>query len=621
MATLVSPGVQTSLTIEAFTAPVSASTVPLFFIATRAGKTQLNGVTPAVGTLESGVVRTVTSLQQSLQLYGVPHFRDDGAGNEFHGDARNEYGLFALNQFLNRGNRAYVVRADINLDDSPVTFMSLGVPVVDASSSTYNGIGNGTIGTITATSNQVRPQVITVEITAPAAGSTGAAFTVTGSINGYIGAGNAGVAFTSSIVNLTVTAGSTAFAVGDTFTFTLVNTWTPTGTPTGNGTISNLVADTALVAETTTITFTSATAFSVTGSVSGAAAAGTVGVAYDNGNLNFTVLAGTTAFAASDTFTIVSTSVTLTAPLGATDANRRTAIVTALQAAVNGNTEVRSDLYEFNLLLCPGYPEVVDELLALSTAVMNEAMVIADTPADQTPEQTAQWALTSERFSSENVAYYYPWCLASNVDGRNVLAAPSGTALATITFSDSTGYVWTPPAGVQRGQVVGVSKFGYFTGTPGTATTFNESNLNQGQRDILYEYDKNVNPLVFFPGMGHIVWGQKTSAAAAGAMDRINVVRLVMFLRRALRKGGLPFLFEPNDEITRGNVKAMADSILNDILVKRGLFDYATKCDAENNDGDRIDRNEIYIDVAIKPVKSAEFMYETIRVVNTSAEI
>ena len=621
MATLVSPGVSVSVINESFFIPVSAPTVPLFFVATKAGKTGTDNVTPAAGTLEHGVVRTITSLSQSLATYGVPDFRKDNSGNEFHGDARNEYGLFALNQFLNQGNRAFVVRANINLNDDPITFISLGTPILTPGSLSFNGIGNGTLGSVTATSNQVRPQIITVQITAAATLSQAATFTVTGSVDGYIGAGVADTPFVSTAVNFTVATGSTAFAVGDKFSFALSYTWTPSGSPVGNGTITNLVPDTLAVPETFTISFTSPTAFAVTGTVSGPAGTGVVGSPFDNNRINFTIVAGTTLFAIGDAFDVVVSSETISYPLGSTDAQRRLAIVTALQAEINSNTEVRSPLYEFNLILCPGYPEVVDELLALSVAVREEALVLADTPADKTPDQVAQWALTSERFSSVNAAYYYPWCLASNLDGRNVLAAPSGTALAVITFSDNVGYVWTPPAGVSRGQIVGVSKVGYYSGTPGTATTFIEANLNDGQRDNLYEYDKNINPIVFWPGRGLLMWGQKTSAPAASSLDRINVVRLVMYLRRALRKGALPFVFEPNDQITRDNLKTAADGIMNDILIKRGLTDYATICDASNNTADRIQRNELWLDVAIKPTIAAEFIYIPIRVVNQAAQI
>jgi phage tail sheath protein FI len=207
---------------------------------------------------------------------------------------------------------------------------------------------------------------------------------------------------------------------------------------------------------------------------------------------------------------------------------------------------------------------------------------------------------------STNSAYYYPHGLASNLDGADVFVASSGIALRTIGYSDNISEIWFAPAGATRGVVTGVSDIGYVTGTLGTATTFRSAKLNPGQRDALYE--KSINPIAFFPGRGILVWGQKTSAPAASALDRINVVRLVMFLRRALRKGAFPFVFEPNDQITRDNLKAAADGILADIMAKRGLYDFATYCDENNNTPDRIDRNEMYLDVAIKPVKAAEFI-------------
>ena len=618
MATLVSPGVSVSVINESFYVPASAPTVPLFFIATRSNKTQPNGISPAAGTQEAGVVRTVTSLTQSLELFGIPYFHKDASGNEFHGDARNEYGLFALNQFLNNGARAYVVRANLDLNDEPITFLSLGTPIMATNSMVFNGIGNGTISNVTAVSNQVRPQTITVEIKSTA--SNAATFAVTGSVSGYIGAGAVGTPFTSTQVNFSMLVGSVPFAVGDKFMFDLAYSPAATAGNTGNGVIENLVVDTLAVPETFTITMTSPTAFDVTGTVSGPAGNGVVNSPFDNNRVNFILRSGSAAFVAGDSFSFTISQVTIQTPLGANDAARRVAIATAMQAEINSNTEVRSELYEYNLILAPGYHEVVDEMLSLSRSIGEEALVIADTPANLSPEQVAQWSLTSERQSSTNVAYYYPWCVASNLDGRNVLAAPSGTGLATIAYSDDAGYVWTPPAGVSRGQTVGIAKVGYFSGTPGTATTFIESNLNGGQRDNLYEYDKNINPIVFFPGRGILVWGQKTSAPGASALDRINVVRLVMYIRRSLRKSLQPFLFEPNDKQTRENVKSTVDGFLADIVVKRGLYDFATVCSDVNNTPTRIDRNELWVDVALKPTKAVEFIYVPIRILSTGAQ-
>lgn len=619
MSTLVSPGVSVTVIDESFYIPAAAPTVPLFFVATRKNKYQPNGVTIAAGTTESSVVRTVTSIGQSVQLYGVPYFWKDSSGNEFHGDARNEYGLFALNQFLGMGSRAYVVRANVDLTDAAESFVA---PATAASGSfgttlaadtvTRVGVGNGTMGAVTVVSNNFKPESITAVFTGPST------FTVSGSESGIIGVGQVGSTFTSSKVIFTISAGSTAFSAGDYFEFNLIFKESAYA-GTGNGKITNLVTDANAIAGTWTITFDSPTTFTV--SSGGISSSGAVGSPFDNNYINFTIVAGSVAFVTGDSFTVHLRNVLVPPPLGANDAAKRVAIATALQAEINSNTEVRSEIYEYNLIVCPGYPEVVDEMVALSNTVNDEAFVVADVPCDKTPDQAAVWALTTERVRSPNVAYYYPWGVASNLDGRDVLVAPSGVALRTYAYSDNQAYVWFAPAGVRRGIVTGVSRVGYVTGTRGTATTFVETNLNQGQRDNLYEFNKNINPIVFFPQNGLIVWGQKTSSLAASALDRVNVMRLIMYVKRQLRKGAFPFVFEPNDKITRDNLKAAADGFLNDILAKRGLYDFVTLCDESNNTPDRIDRNEMYLDVALKPVKAAEYIYIPIRVLSTGAQM
>ena len=614
MPTLVSPGVSVPVIDDSFYIPVSAPTVPLFFVASRAGKTQPDGITPAAGTNEHSVVRTVTSLGQSVQLFGIPYFWQNASGQAYHGDARNEYGLFALNQYLGVGNRAYVVRANVDLTDAASSFIGAGLPVATAPRLT--GVGNGTISGLQVASPMVKLESFTVVAT------SSTTFNITGSKSGLIGIATVGVPFTSNKVNFTIQAGSNAFSAGDYFVFSLQYAAEFTGA--GNGKLTFVQGDeidTLAQAEMWTITFTSATEFTVLGGVSGPTANGTVGTQYGNGYFNISIAQGTIPFVAGDEFTITLSEVLLNNPLGANDAAKRLAIKTALQAEINSNTEVRSEMYEYNLIVCPGYPEVVDELLALSVAVNDEAFVIGDTPCFKSPDEVANWANTSERFNSTSAAYYYPWGLASNLDGNDVVCAPSGVALRTYAYSDSVAELWFAPAGVRRGLVTGVSKVGYVTGDLGTPTTFVECNLNQGQRDNLYEFYKNVNPIVYFPGRGIIIWGQKTASPAASALDRVNVVRLVMYMKRGLRKGAFPFVFEPNDQITRDNLKAAADGFLGDIMIKRGLYDFVTLCDTSNNTPTRIDRNELWLDVAIKPVKAAEFIYIPIRVLNTGAQM
>lgn len=660
MANLVSPGVSVTVTDESFFIPAAASTVPLIFIATADEKKQPDGVSDAAGTFENGVIRTVTSLRQSTELYGVPRFLEDTAGNPLHGDARNEYGLFALNQFLGVGNLAYVVRANVNLNDNLTDIRTMWDTkmqeaayvlenLVNAYLNEYN-LSNGfiptevdiinTFGTLTPGSLYVPGVYTNVPLTGGSGSGATANITVNGSgavsavtlVNpgtGYTvgnslsasntnlgGAGSGFAILVASVTGFKTTVNQTTLlSLAATSTDPIWNMFSFSNSEasfTNDATSSPLNVFASGYNSPPTGTFVGLTGIAVawvTGTLG--SIVGTEWTAQEAAN---------TLLGAADQFKFTTQFLNQTS-LGANDAARRVAIVTALQAAVNSNTDVRSETYEYNLILCPGYHEVVDELINLRVDIQEEAFVIGDMPFNQSPEDAVTWAATSARRTSPGLAYYYPHAVASNLDGKNVYVAASGVALRTMAYSDEVSELWFAPAGTRRGLVSGASQVGYVTGTLGTATTFNEVALNLGQRDNLYKYFTNINPIVFFPGRGIIVWGQKTSSPDASARDRINVERLIGYIRRQLRKNTMPFVFEPNDQLTRDNLKATVDAFLGDLIVKRGLYDFATVCDETNNTPDRIDRNELYIDIALKPVKAAEFIYIPIRIVATGAEI
>jgi phage tail sheath protein FI len=117
-------------------------------------------------------------------------------------------------------------------------------------------------------------------------------------------------------------------------------------------------------------------------------------------------------------------------------------------------------------------------------------------------------------------------------------------------------------------------------------------------------------------------YGNKNSFTQSGvdgasALDRINVARLVAYIRRQLTVAARPFVFEPNDATTRKEISGVVESLMLDLVAKRGLYDYLVVCDESNNTPARIDRNELWIDVAIEPVKAAEFIYIPVRILNT----
>ena len=299
-------------------------------------------------------------------------------------------------------------------------------------------------------------------------------------------------------------------------------------------------------------------------------------------------------------------------------------VKTKMQGAITSNDDIRAETNSFNIITSPGFPEMLDEMIALSADRRNTAFVVGDTPFRLKADATSltNWA-TNAGNASENgedglvssspyAAVYYPSGLSTNLDGTNVVVPSSHIALRTLAFSDQVAFPWFAPAGFQRGLVSNATSVGYVDPTSGE---FTPVTLNEGQRDTLYQ--NKVNPIASFPGRGLSVFGQKTLNPSASALDRINVARLVTYLRERLDDMVKPFIFEPNDEVTRANAKSTVDGFLEQLIIQRGLFDYITVCDGTNNTPARIDRNELYIDIAIQPVKAVEFIYIPIRIQNT----
>ena len=207
---------------------------------------------------------------------------------------------------------------------------------------------------------------------------------------------------------------------------------------------------------------------------------------------------------------------------------------------------------------------------------------------------------------------FYPSLFTSDNAGNNVVVPASHGILRTMALSDQVSFPWFAPAGTRRGGISNATAVGYIDAATGE---FQTVALNEGQRDTLY--DLKINPITFFNGVGLVNYGQKTRARNASALDRINVARLVVYLRSQLNKLARPYIFEPNDKITRDEIKQSVESLLLELVGLRALYDFAVVCDETNNTPARIDRNELYVDIAIEPVKAIEFIYIPLRVKNT----
>lgn len=303
---------------------------------------------------------------------------------------------------------------------------------------------------------------------------------------------------------------------------------------------------------------------------------------------------------------------------------QRRVVIQALQAVVNANDNIRDNESRiFNLLATPGYPELIGEMISLNFDRGLDAFIVGDSPARLTSDATSlnEWGTNVNLAVEDNerglvsrdeyLGVFYPWGFTSDNLGNNVVVPPSHMILRTIALSDQVSYPWFAPAGTRRGNITNATSTGYIN----SEGEFVSVALNEGQRDTLYGVD--VNPITFITGAGLVNYGQKTRSPGASALDRINVARLVIFLRGQLNKLAKPYVFEPNDKVTRDQIKQAAESLLLELVGQRALYDYLVVCDESNNTPARIDRNELYLDIAIEPVKAVEFIYIPLRVFNT----
>lgn len=292
---------------------------------------------------------------------------------------------------------------------------------------------------------------------------------------------------------------------------------------------------------------------------------------------------------------------------------QRRMVVKALRAAIDSNTEIREEQYTYNLIACPGYPELLSNMTALNNDRANTAFIIGDTPLDLAPDtvELTNWSNNIATTADIYTGVFYPAGLTNDLNGNEVVVPASHMALRALIRNDQIAYQWFAPAGARRGLIDNATAVGYLDYATGL---FTKIGVRQSLRDSLYTL--RVNPIANLPGLGLAIFGQKTRSPIAQSTDRINVSRLVNYIRSILAGISNSYLFEPNDKITRDQIKQAIEGAMNDLVAKRGVYDYLVVCDESNNTSDRIARNELYVDIAIEPVKAAEFIYIPIRLKN-----
>ena len=209
-----------------------------------------------------------------------------------------------------------------------------------------------------------------------------------------------------------------------------------------------------------------------------------------------------------------------------------------------------------------------------------------------TPAATvAAWAapLTSSSYASTDSSAVYVYDKYNDVY-RWIGAA--GHQAGLCANADAVADTWFSPAGVNRGQLLGITKLAH--------------NPNKDDRDTLYK--GRVNPIVSMPGQGTLLFGDKTLLSRPSAFDRINVRRLFIALEKAIATAAKAQLFEFNDEFSRAQFRNLVEPFLRDVKGRRGLTDFSVICDETNNTGQVIDSNRCVADIFIKPNRSVNFI-------------
>ena len=303
---------------------------------------------------------------------------------------------------------------------------------------------------------------------------------------------------------------------------------------------------------------------------------------------------------------------------------QRNMVVKALRSVIDTNADIRDEDNYFNLMATPYYPELQPNMIALNATRGDTSYIIGDTPMRLPAQATAiqAWANNTAGASNtgedglvnrnEYMGLFYPSGLANDLQGNLVAVPPSHMMLRTFLRNDTISYPWLAAAGTRRGTIDNAAQIGYVDSLTGEFIT---TKTQIGIRDVLYI--NLINPLVFFTGVGLLNYGNKSSKETNSALNRTNVSRLVNYVRRQLTLAARPFVFEPNDALTRNQISGVVETLMVDLVAKRGIYDYLVVCDESNNTPARIDRNELWIDVAIEPVKAAEFIYIPVRILNT----
>jgi phage tail sheath protein FI len=298
--------------------------------------------------------------------------------------------------------------------------------------------------------------------------------------------------------------------------------------------------------------------------------------------------------------------------VGATPAEISNAMFYTVKKAIN--TVADTEVVDTNLLAVPGITNI---------GITNHALTVAEERADtlavidleggytasyentdsfNTRGGSVATTVTKIKARALNNSYgaaYYPWVQAlDSLSGVRIWMPPSVAALGTYASSARRSELWFAPAGFNRG--------GLTQGSAGIPVVGVVEKLTSKQRDDLYEV--NINPIASFPNEGIVIFGQKTLQATPSALDRVNVRRLLIFLKKQISRIATTVLFDPNVQVTWDRFLGQVTPLLKSVQSRFGLQEYRVVLDRTTTTPELIDRNIMYAKVFLKPTRAIEFI-------------
>ena len=308
---------------------------------------------------------------------------------------------------------------------------------------------------------------------------------------------------------------------------------------------------------------------------------------------------------------------------GATD--RKNMIFNSIKRAVD--TVADPEFVDVNMIVAPGVTNAqLTEHIVNVCEDRADAMTIIDLPDVYVPRHEAYYdskssriatspkaaatALANRRIDSSYGAAFYPWVATRDeTSGQNLWVPPSVAMMGVLASSERKSQLWFAPAGFNRG--------GLSDGAAGIPVTNVSERLTSKQRDLLYE--ANINPIASFPSSGIVVFGQKTLQERQSALDRINVRRLVIYLKKQISIISTTILFEQNVQTTWNRFIALVEPFLQNVKSNFGISDYRLILDESTTTPDLVDQNIMYAKIMIKPARAIEFIAIDFVVASTGA--